>query len=127
MLTSLIVEEGKTVLSLKRDCEPKMVLNREKVLLDGGRYYYTVMSDGTVAVGRYGADGDHHSVEAALINDVFDLKGDDRLWEGKVIVNLKRYCLLNRVYKEWAEKYEFSALEPGSVTDVLADPEEDDE
>ena len=49
------------------------------------------------------------------------------MWEGKVIVNLKRYCLLNRVYAEWAEKYEFSTLEPGSVTNVLADPEEDDE
>lgn len=127
MLTSLVVDEGKNTLLLKRDCEPKVVLNKEKVLLDGGRYYYTVMSDGTVATGRYDAGGGHHSVEPNLINDVFDLKESDKLWEGKVIVNLKRYCLLNRVYDEWAEKYGFSGLEPGSMTDVLASPDEDDE
>lgn len=133
MLTSLKISRNKDLLVMKRSEEPKCIATKVKELLDGGKYYYYVMSDGSVVAGRYGSEGDWHGVRPGLINDVFDLTGEQRLWEGSVIINNGNPAfLLQTAYEKLAEKYEFEkewdALEEEHVVEkelILAKEEEE--
>lgn len=106
MLTSLKVSQTRDRLVVKRSGgEPKRVHTDQKGMLDGGKYYYSVMDDGTVAAGCYDGEGNWRSVTAELLNDVFDLKEDQRLWEGSVSMNSRSMLLMQTVFNQWNEQY----------------------
>lgn len=110
MFTSLRISKNRELLVMKRSEEPRCLSTHVKELLDGGKYYYYVMSDGSVVAGRYSSDGDWHRVHPGLVNDIFDLTDEEKLWSGSVIINNGSPAfMLQSAFDALAEKYQLEA------------------
>lgn len=75
------------VLAIERDNIAKCVQRMNTTTLSGKSYFLQVMSDGTAVAGSYESNGNYREVLSSTINEIFNLKGSSKLWEGRVIVD----------------------------------------
>lgn len=108
MFTSIKITKDRELLLLRRDREPKLVHHDEKTLLSGSKFYYDVLFDGTVIAGWYTSKGAWRPATAEIINDIFDLRENERLWNGRIEVNSREAFLLLSAYDNLATQYNFA-------------------
>lgn len=131
MLTgvSLIKQPDGVILDFRRDFTMSLVRNNERRQLAGGKLCYAVLSDGTVSTGHYDRKGKWKFAEPSLINDVFDLRSDEKLWSNSIYANNQRVSILEKTITELDEKFHLfermESLQESEETEVFIDFNED--